>query len=136
MNSKAVLVVSVVLIAALAFFLFSPELDISSIGIGGRHAVEFNVTISLTGYEPNSISVSQGDLVRIKAVAAPGFSSFNLGITIDEYNINEVVGSETVPKVIEFTAKKPGVIQAYCGPCDQGPFGREHPDIRMTVVVN
>ncbi len=97
---------------------------------------EFNITIFHTRYEPNIVSVKQGSLVRLNVVTAEGTSSYMHGIAIDGYGINEPVTSETVPKAITFRADRKGTFTAYCGTCADGPFGREHPDIRMTIIVN
>jgi len=102
---------------------------------------EFSMTIGHTFYNPSTITVNKGDTVRIMAVSATGTGlesgvSHNHGITIDEYNINVAIPSETRPVVISFVADKTGTFSIYCKTCWDGPFGREHPDIRATLVVN
>ncbi len=97
---------------------------------------EFNVTIFHTSYEPSSISVKQGTFVRLNLFTAPGTSSYMHGITIDGYGINELVTSETTPDVVMFRADRKGTFSAYCGTCANGPFGREHPEIKLTIIVN
>ncbi len=132
--SKVLLAILVIALVILAAIFFWPE---GSSPFGrNEEVVEFNVTIFHTRYEPNSIAVKQGSLVRLNAVTAEGTSSYMHGITIDGYGINELVTSETTPKVITFMADKAGTLTAYCGTCADGPFGREHPDIRMTIIVN
>lgn len=96
---------------------------------------EFNVTISHTSYSPASFRVNVGDTVRIYAVAAPGTASHNHGITIDEYNVNVAVTSETNPAQIVFVADRAGTFDIWCKTCWDGPFGKGHPDIRATLVV-
>ncbi len=97
---------------------------------------EFSVTIFHTRYEPGSISVRPGSMVRLNVLTAEGTSAHMHGIAIDDYGINELVTSETAPKAITFKADRKGTFTAYCGTCANGPFGREHPDIRMTIIVN
>ena len=98
---------------------------------------EFHVTIGHTFYSPASFVVHKGDTVRFLAVAAPGTGSHNHGITIDEYGINQAVTREDASNlvVIEFVADKQGTFTVYCKPCWDGPYGRSHPDIRATLVV-
>jgi len=102
---------------------------------------ESTMTISHTFYNPSTITVNNGDMVRINAISARGTGlesglGHNHGITIDEYNINVAAPSETTPVVINFVADKEGTFTIYCKSCWDGPFGREHPDIRATLVVN
>ena len=101
---------------------------------------QFTVIISHTAYSPNSFEVNKGDTIRFLAVAAKGTGiesgfNHNHGITIDEYGINAVVASENTPTVIEFLADKAGIFNVYCKTCWDGPFGRNHPDIRATLIV-
>ena len=101
---------------------------------------EFNVVISHTSYSPNRFEVNKGDTVRFSALAAPGTGtesglSHNHGMTIDEYNINQAVTSEKTPTTIEFLADKSGTFSIYCKTCWDGPYGRGHPDIRATLIV-
>jgi len=86
--------------------------------------------------KPSTIQVSQGDLVRLNVLTAPDTSSLMHGITIDDYGINELATSDTTPTVIKFTADKKGTFSAYCGTCLDGPFGRDVPDKRLTLIVN
>lgn len=132
--SKALLVVIIAAIVVLSAVFFWPEgrLPFSK----EESAEEFSVTIFHTRYEPNTISVKQGSLVRLNVLAAEGTSSHMHGIAIDDYGINELAASETTPKAITFKADRKGTFTAYCGTCAEGPFGREHPDIRMTIIVN
>jgi len=127
-----VIVAAVIVILALTFLLPGGKVNVFK----KEQAGEFNVTIFHTRYEPNSISVNHGELVRLNVVTAKGTASYMHGITIDEYGISKLVTSETIPEAIEFVAEKKGTFQIYCGTCDQGPFGREHPDIRLTLTVN
>lgn len=101
---------------------------------------QFSVTIAHTAYSPSTFEVAAGDTVRFIALAAKGTGaesgfSHNHGITIDEYEINAAVPSETTPTMITFVADKAGTFSVYCRTCWDGPFGREHPDIRATLVV-
>lgn len=96
---------------------------------------EFRVIISHTGYNPNVFTVKMGDTIKFLATAAPGTGFHNHGITIDEYGINQAVTSETNPITIQFVANKVGTFSIWCKTCWDGPFGRGHPDIRATLVV-
>ncbi len=127
----AALVVAMVVLAAVFFW---P--DVKSSFRSNETAEEFNVTIFHTRYEPNSISVKQGSMVKLNVLTAEGTSSHMHGITIDDYGINELVTSETKPKTMTFRADGKGTLVAYCGTCLNGPFGREHPEIKMTIVIN
>jgi|SRR3989344_7124331 len=105
--------------------------------INGENVKEFNMVIEHRAYTPNSFTVKKGDKVRFLAIAAPGTSSHNHGITIDEFNINVAVLKEDVnnPEIIEFVADKAGTFEIYCMPCWDGPFGKGHPEIKATLVV-
>ncbi len=127
----AAAVVAIVILAAV-FFWPSGKMPFRS----NEKAEEFNITILHTRYEPNSISVKQGSLVKLNVLTAEGTSNHMHGITIDGYGINELAASETTPKAIAFRADQKGTLTAYCGTCADGPFGREHPEIRMTIIVN
>ncbi len=131
---KAVLVAIVAAIIILTAVFFWPEGSLPF--MGSEKAEEFNITIVHTRYEPNIISVKQGSLVKLNLLTSEGTSSYMHGITIDDYGINELVTSETTPKVVTFKADRKGTLTAYCGTCAEGPFGREHPDIRLTMIVN
>ncbi len=96
---------------------------------------EFTVTINHNGYSQNMFVVNKGELARFLAVAAPGTSGHMHGITIDEFNVNEAVTTTDEPKVIEFVANQSGTFNIYCKTCWDGPFGRGHPDIKATLVV-
>lgn len=127
----AVLIAAMVALAAVFFW---P--GVKSPFRSNEPAEEFNITVLHTRYEPNSISVRQGSLVSLNVVTAEGTSSHMHGIAIDGYGINALVTSETTPKAVTFRADSKGTLTAYCGTCANGPFGREHPDIRMTIIVN
>ncbi len=132
--SKALLVAIIAAIIILSAVFFWPEgrLPFSK----EESAEEFSVIIFHTRYEPSSISVKQGSLVKLNVLTAEGTSTYMHGITIDDYGINQLVTSETSPTAITFKADRKGTFAAYCGTCPNGPFGREHPDIRMTIIVN
>ena len=99
---------------------------------------EVSMMIGHTFYNPVTITVERGQTLVIKAVAAQGTGSHNHGITIDEYSINEAVTTEAAsnPVIIRFNANKPGTFNIYCKTCWDGPFGRGHPDIKATLIVN
>src|SRR3990172_197776 len=54
---------------------------------------EFSVVIQHTAYQPNEFRVKMGDTVKFSLLAASGTERHKHGITIDEYNINQVVES-------------------------------------------
>ncbi len=102
---------------------------------------QFTIIISHTFYSPFTITVNRGDSVTIFAKSAPGTgleggNSHNHGMTIDEYSIDAAAPSENTPAVVNFVADKAGTFSIYCKPCWDGPFGRNHPDIRATLTVN
>ncbi len=102
---------------------------------------EFTLTISHTSYSPSVLTVNKGDMIRVNAVSVRGTGlesgfSHNHGVAIDEYNIDVSTPSETTPTVINFVADKSGTFTIYCKSCWDGPFGKEHPDIRAMLVVN
>lgn len=103
-------------------------------------ARQFTVVISHTAYSPSRFEVNKGDTVTFLLVSAKGTGpesgfSHNHGITIDEYNINVAAASENTPAPVSFVADKAGTFSIYCRTCWDGPFGREHPDIRAALVV-
>ncbi len=97
----------------------------------------FNVVIGHTFYNPSTFIVKNGDTIKLFAVAAPGTSSHQHGITIDEFQINQVVTNEDSknPTIIEFKADKVGQFKIYCKTCFTGPFGANHPNIQGTLIV-
>ncbi len=97
---------------------------------------EFNVIIGHTSYNPSTFTVNVGDTIRFLATTARGTSTHNHGITIDEYRINQAVTSENIPVTIEFAADRAGTFNIWCRTCWDGPFGRGHPNIRGTLVVD
>ena len=100
---------------------------------------QFQITISHTGgYSPSTFNVNQGETVKFIATTAPGTETHMHGITIDEYEINQVVttSDKNNPVAIEFVADKAGTFTIYCKTCREGPFGTGHPDIRATLVVS
>lgn len=132
--SKAFVIVAVVVILVIAAFFFFPGDKIPF--SGKKQAVhEFNITIFHTHYEPNSISVEQGSLVKLSLLAAPGTASYMHGLAVDGYSINALVTSETFPLEVSFVADRKGSFSGYCGSCLNGPFGRDAPDKRFIIVV-
>ena len=102
---------------------------------------QFTMIVGHTFYNPSSITVNKGDMVKILALSAKGTgleggNSHNHGMTVDEYGIDVATLSETTPIVITFVADKEGTFSIYCKPCWDGPFGRNHPDIKATLIVN
>ena len=90
-----------------------------------------------TKYDPDTIVVPLHQRVKLKVIAAPGTARHNHGITIDEYGLTQAVTTEDPnnPQIIEFTANQAGTFTIYCKTCWDGPFGRGHPDIRATLIV-
>jgi len=73
--------------------------------------------------------------VRFLAVACAGTGTHIHGITIEEFNVNQPVTSETERVAIEFVADKTGTFIIWCKTCWDGPFGRGHPDIRAKLII-
>jgi len=86
----------------------------------------FTITASQWVFSPNTITVKQGDTVRLRV------NSIDVahGIMIPDYNINKVLNpGETV--MIEFIADKKGTFSFRCSvQCGGG-----HPDMKGTLVV-
>ena len=103
----------------------------------GDNTKEFYVEISHNTYTPKNFAVNKGDKVRFLMIASRGTLNHNHGITIDEYNINQAATTEDPLKAdkIEFIADKQGTFKIYCKTCWDGPFGRGHPDIQASLVV-
>ncbi len=98
---------------------------------------EFALMISHNAYSLDKIVVNKDDKVRIYFYASSGTLSHKHGISIDEYNINQVTTTEDSKNTdkIEFTADKQGIFKIYCKTCWDGPFGKGHPDIEAKLVV-
>ncbi len=96
---------------------------------------EVRMTIYHTGYEPSAIKVKKGSTMKIMATAQP--VAHRHGITIDEFGVNEPVLSadENNPTVVTFIPTQAGMFKIYCRTCWDGPFGRDHPDIQATLIV-
>ena len=86
----------------------------------------FTITASQWSFSPNTITVKQGDTVRLRATSL----DVAHGILIDEYDINKVVNpNETV--TIEFIADKKGTFTFRCSvQCGGG-----HPTMRGQLIV-
>jgi len=86
----------------------------------------FTITASQWTFSPNTITVKQGDLVRLRV------NSIDVahGLMIPDYDINKVLNpGETV--LIEFTADKRGAFSFRCSvQCGAG-----HPDMKGTLIV-
>ncbi len=70
---------------------------------------EFSMTAKRFSFDPGTITVNQGDIVRITLTT----TDVAHGLGIREYNIDEEInpGEE---KIIEFTANKRGTFTFYC----------------------
>lgn len=87
---------------------------------------EFDVEIYQFGYEPDTITVNQGDLVRLKISTR----DVAHGFAIQEYNINEYI-KPGQPANLEFVANQKGTFKYYCNiPC-----GRGHMMMRGEFIV-
>jgi len=96
---------------------------------------EFSVVIQHTAYQPNEFRVKMGDTVKFSLLAASGTERHKHGITIDEYNINQVVESSLNPVTVEFSANRKGEFRIWCSTCWDGPFGNSHPPIEAKLIV-
>ncbi|MBI4098762.1 MAG: cupredoxin domain-containing protein [Candidatus Magasanikbacteria bacterium] len=86
----------------------------------------FTITASQWAFSPNTITVKQGDLVRLRVNSI----DVSHGLMIPDYDINKVLNpGETV--LIEFTADKKGTFSFRCSvQCGGG-----HPDMKGTLIV-
>ncbi|MFH1787979.1 MAG: cupredoxin domain-containing protein [Candidatus Altiarchaeota archaeon] len=79
-----------------------------------QNHVEFDVVARRYEFEPATIKVKQGDLVRLRVMSA----DVEHGIAIDDYGISVTVPKGEV-KTVEFTADKKGEFAfrcpVYCG---------------------
>ena len=105
---------------------------------------EFKVKVDHAGYTFYSNNrpiltpqVDFGDKVRFMATTLVAEIEHSHGISLDEFNVNEVVltANENEPKIIEFTANKTGKFIIYCGPCLKGSFGSDHPELEAFFIV-
>ena len=103
----------------------------------GANVKEFAIEVFHSHYEPSRIVVNKNDKVRLLVFASPGTLNHRHGITIDEYHINMATTTEDPNHAdkVEFIADKQGTFRIYCASCWDGPFGRGHPNIEMTLVV-
>lgn len=88
---------------------------------------EFSMTAKQWKFEPNSITVNQGDLVRLKITSI----DVAHGIAIPDYGINEYLSpGQTVD--IEFTADRKGTFRFACSvSCGVG-----HSGMSGKIIVN
>lgn len=63
---------------------------------------------------PGTIVVEQGDKVTLNLKNEIPGTSVTHGFALPEYNISEVITRGDKPKVVHFTADKPGVYQYFC----------------------
>ena len=87
---------------------------------------EFTMTVKQFAYTPDTITVKQGDRVRITATS----EDVQHGFAINEYKINATInpGQQTV---IEFVADKKGTFTYYCSIfCGMG-----HRSMKGTLIV-
>jgi len=94
--------------------------------IGAPPLKEFNVVAKQFSYEPDTIRVKQGDMVRITLTSA----DVPHGFAINEYGIDQKI-SPSNSTVVEFLADKNGAFTYYCNvPCGAG-----HKSMKGTLVV-
>lgn len=87
---------------------------------------EFTITAFNYGFSPETILVTQGDIVKLKLSS----SDIPHGFAIDEYNISEYLDSKS-EKTVEFMANKKGTFTYYCDvPCGSG-----HGSMRGRLIV-
>ena len=63
---------------------------------------------------PSTIVVEQGDKVTLTLKNEIPGSAVTHGFTLPAYNISEIVTRGEKPKVVHFTADKPGIYPYYC----------------------
>lgn len=71
---------------------------------------EFIINGANFKFEPSSITVNQGDKVKITFKNTQGFHDF----VIDEYGVSTKQAQSPAEEVIEFTADKAGTFEYYC----------------------
>jgi len=105
---------------------------------------EFKMKVDHAGYTfySNNMfiltpTVNLGDKVKLLATTLVAEIEHSHGISLDEFNVNEVVltANENEPKIIELTANKTGKFRIYCGPCSKGSFGNDHPELEAFLLV-
>jgi len=87
---------------------------------------EFTMTAKNWQFDPNSITVNQGDKVKITITS----TDVNHSFMIKDYNLN-IKLEPNKTQVIEFIADKTGTFQFRCAvPCGEG-----HRDMTGTLIV-
>ena len=87
---------------------------------------EFTIVAKQFSFEPNTITVKTGDLVRLRVKSV----DVAHGIGISEFGVNELL-SPGEEKTVEFTASKPGTFTIFCSVlCGSG-----HSGMRGTLIV-
>lgn len=129
-----------VILPLIAIVFISACVTQTETGTGGPQegepgVAEFSVVIQHTAYQPNEFRVKLGDTVRFSLLAASGTERHKHGITIDEFNINQVVESSLNPVIVEFTPNRKGEFRVWCQTCLDGPFGNSHPPIQAKLIV-
>lgn len=104
----------------------APSTEESATMIKTQPVREFDMTAKRYSFNPSTIRVNQGDLVRITVES----TDVSHGIAIREYDINvELPPGQT--KIIEFTADKKGTFNFYCSVfCGSG-----HSRMTGTLIV-
>lgn len=97
-----------------------------SVDTGSAAVKEFKITAEQWEFSPATITVNQGDRVRL-VVTSPDVDH---GIAIAEYGINQIVPKGET-KTVEFTADKSGTFTFYCSVrCGSG-----HGSMRGQLIV-
>ena len=92
----------------------------------GAAVKEFNVTAFQFGFDPSTIVVNNGDIVRLKVTSR----DVTHGIAIRDFDVNEVIEPGKIA-TIEFTANKTGNFTFYCSVyCGSG-----HREQKGTLIV-
>ncbi len=135
MNKIAIIGIIVLAAFFAIFYLIQDDDDISgevvsdigpkTLSSGG--VKEFTIIASQWKFDPNSITVSKGDTVRLKIIS----TDVTHGITIPDYRINEyLTPGQTVN--IEFVADRAGTFPFACSvSCGVG-----HTGMRGKLIVN
>lgn len=86
----------------------------------------FNMTADEFAFAPSTITVNEGDMVRIVITSKEG----GHGIVIPDFGVNKVINAGS-PAVVEFTANKKGTFAFRCSIfCGGG-----HGDMKGTLIV-
>ena len=124
MHKKYIFIIAVILLVLIAggFIIFRSQ-STNSTSVSASNVNEKVITLNASRfvYDPGTISVNQGDKVKIII----NNLDTNHGIAIPDYNVQGV-------NSVEFVADKKGEFEFHCNiPCGPG-----HKEMKGTLIVN